>query len=242
MHININGITVHYRRRQVLHGIDWTVRPGVTGLLGPNGSGKTTLLSAIAGLIQSTDGSMTVHGTDTAARFAFMPQQFSIPGGMRLVEALSYAAWISGAAHDQRASAAHRALAAVDLTSEVNAKVKTLSSGQLRRAGIAAGLVHESDILLLDEPTAGLDVKQRRRIQDLIAEIGHTRPVVISTHLLEDVSYLCERVGVLAHGRLVFDGTVAELETSGVDQPAHARCSTIEASYERLLATSGGTR
>jgi ABC-2 type transport system ATP-binding protein len=133
-------------------------------------------------------------------------------------------------------------LAAVDLTHEAHVKVRTLSDGQLRRAGIAAGLAQESDVLLLDEPSVGLDAEQRRRVRNLITEIGRSRPVVISTHLLEDVSYMCERVGVLVQGRLVFDGTVAELETSGENQSADAPRCSVEAGYEQLLAVNAGIR
>jgi len=239
MTIIIDGITAGHGRRQILHGIDWTVRPGVTGLLGPNGSGKTTLLSILARTLRPTEGSVTV--LDAEARFGFLPQRFSIPGGMRLVDAISYTAWLNGVARDQRDSAARQALAAVDLSNEANARVKTLSGGQRQRAGIAAGIAHEPDVLFLDEPTAGLDAKQTRRVRDLITQIGRTRTVVLSTHLLGDVSSVCKHVGVLAHGRLVFDGTLAELQAAGEDHPPQALRSPVEAGYERLLATSGGT-
>jgi ABC-2 type transport system ATP-binding protein len=215
-----------------LGGVDWDVRPGVTGLLGPNGAGKTTLLSVIVGLLRPKAGSVAVHGHDDAA-FGFVPQRFSMAGGMRLYDAISYTAWINGV-HD-RDAAAHKALAAVDLAAKADDRIKTLSGGQRQRAGIAAGLAHEPDVLVLDEPTVGLDAGQRWRVRDLIAEIGRTRPVIVSTHLLEDVSHMCDRVGVLAGGRLVFDGTVAELEASG---GSRARRSSIEAGYEQLLETS----
>lgn len=154
---------------------------------------------------------------------------------MRLVDAISYTAWINGVDRTCREAAARRALAAVDLTDKAADRVKTLSGGERQRAGIAAGLAHEPDVLVLDEPTVGLGAGQRWRVRDLIAEIGRARPVILSTHLLEDVSYLCERVGVIAGGRLVFDGTVADLEVSGEDR---VRRSPIEAGYERLLETS----
>jgi ABC-2 type transport system ATP-binding protein len=242
MNIKIKGITAAYGRSRVLSGIDWNVRPGVTGLLGPNGSGKTTLLAVIAGLMRPSEGSVTIRGGSTGVQFGFLPQRFSIAGCMRLVDAISYTVWINGMTRRDSGTAARRALAAVDLTSQANAKVKTLSSGERQKAGIAAGLVHEPDVLILDEPTVGLDTEQRWRVRNLIAEIGRTRLVVVSTHLLDDVSYLCERVGVLASGRLMFDGTVAELEATGDDVPADARHSPIEAGYERLLAKNGDTR
>jgi ABC-2 type transport system ATP-binding protein len=232
--LNVQGIVAGYGRRRVLRGVDWDVRSGVTGLLGPNGAGKTTLLSVMVGLLRPKAGSVVVHGG--SARFGFVPQRFSMAGGMRLLDAISYTAWINGVA--DRDAAARKALAAVDLTDLAGDRVRTLSGGQRQRAGIAAGLAHEPDVLVLDEPTVGLDAGQRWRVRDLIAEIGRTRPVIVSTHLLEDVSYMCARVGILAHGRLVFDGTVAELEAAEPRAQPHARRSPIEAGYERLLETS----
>jgi ABC-2 type transport system ATP-binding protein len=230
--VRVAGVVAGYRRRRVLRGVDWDVRAGVTGLLGPNGSGKTTLLSVMVGLLRPVAGSVVIR--DAGVRFGFVPQRFSMAGGMRLVDAVSYTAWVSGVTRGECDSAARRALTAVDLVGKAGERIRTLSGGQRQRAGIAAGLVHEPDLLVLDEPTVGLDAEQRWRVRDLIAEIGRTRPVVLSTHLLDDVSYLCERVGVLAGGRLVFDGTVAELEAAG---DGLARRSPIEAGYQRLLET-----
>lgn len=231
--MRVQGIVAGYGRTRVLHGIDWDVHTGVTGLLGPNGAGKTTLLSVLVGLLRPSAGSVAVMGGE--ARLGFVPQRFSFAGGMRLIDAVAYTAWINGVGRDEQETAAQRALAAVDLLAKAGERVKTLSGGERQRAGIAAGLAHEPDVLVLDEPTVGLDAGQRWRVRDLIAEIGQTRPVILSTHLLEDVSYLCERVGVIAAGRLVFDGTVADLEITDGDR---ARRSPIEAGYERLLETS----
>ena len=231
--VRVQGLVAGYGRKRVLHGIDWDVHTGVTGLLGPNGAGKTTLLSVLVGLLRPSAGSVAVMGE--GARLGFVPQRFSFAGGMRLVDAISYTAWINGVEHGEREVAARRALAAVDLTDKSGDRVRTLSGGERQRAGIAAGLAHDPDVLILDEPTVGLDAGQRWRVRDLIAELGQTRPVILSTHLLEDVSYLCERVGVISSGRLVFDGTVADLEITDGDR---ARRSPIEAGYERLLETS----
>ncbi len=228
--LRVRDLVAGYGRTRVLHGIDWDVHTGVTGLLGPNGAGKTTLLSVLVGLIQPSAGSVAVMGGE--ARLGFVPQRFSFAGGMRLVDAISYTAWINGVGRDAQEAAVGRALAAVDLADKAGDRVRTLSGGERQRAGIAAGLAHEPDVLVLDEPTVGLDAGQRWRVRDLIAEIGKTRPVILSTHLLEDVSYLCERVGVIAGGRLVFDGTVTDLEVQG---EMRERRSPIEAGYERLL-------
>jgi ABC-2 type transport system ATP-binding protein len=231
--VRIRGISAGYGRSHVLQDIDWDIHAGVTGLLGPNGAGKTTLLSVLVGLLHPSAGSIAVVGGD--AQFGFVPQRFSFASGMRLVDAIAYTAWINGVDRHERESAARRALAAVDLSDKAADRVRTLSGGERQRAGIAAGLAHEPDVLVLDEPTVGLDAGQRWRVRDLIAEIGRTRPVILSTHLLEDVSYLCQRVGVISSGRLVFDGTVADLEVS---DETRVRRSPIEAGYERLLETS----
>lgn len=283
MEINVDGVCFSYGRKRVLHGIDWVVRPGVTGLFGPNGSGKTTLLSVLIGLLRPNAGSVVAHvagiergdgtpatgsdgrrdaraGRHTSARhtsvgqaaagrgearFGFVPQRFSMAGGMRVVDAVSYTAWVNGVSRGECEPAALRALAAVDLTDKARAKVKTLSGGQRQRAGIAAGLAHEPDVLVLDEPTVGLDAEQRWRVRDMIAEIGRTRTVVVSTHLLDEDSRMCDRVAVLADGELVFDGTVAELEANhdtGDDVRTDARRSRIEQGYQRLLQTAGGNK
>jgi len=226
--VRVEGVVAGYGRRQVLRGVDWEIPAGVTGLLGPNGAGKTTLLSVIVGLVRPRAGAVVLQDD---AKVGFVPQRFSMAGGMRLVDAISYTAWICGLSRRASEAAALRALNAVDLGDLARQKVRTLSGGQRQRAGIAAGLVHEPDVLVLDEPTVGLDPGQRWRVRDLIADLGQERPVLVSTHLLDDVSHICQRVGVLAGGRLVFDGTVAELEAAGT----HDRRSPIEAGYERLI-------
>lgn len=294
MAITVKGVCFSYGRTRVLHDIDWIVRRGVTGLLGPNGSGKTTLLSVLVGLLRPSTGSVvpfvtrsesTVEsGTESTTggrvrgregrhastgrgepRFGYVPQRFSLAGGMQVVDAVAYTAWMNGTPRGECEPAAVRALAAVDLADKARVNVKTLSGGQRQRAGIAAGLAHDPDVLVLDEPTVGLDPEQRLRVRDMIADIGESRTVVVSTHLLDEVSALCRRVGVLSAGRLVFDGTVDELETTDVDGDVggdvveggtdgssdddgrgdrfrgDARRSPIERGYQRLLKTVGGT-
>lgn len=271
MAITVKGVCFSYGRKRVLHDIDWVVRRGVTGLLGPNGSGKTTLLSVLIGLVRPTTGAVVpfiARGDDTVAaeaddhaqarggrhastgrgeaRFGFVPQRFSLTGGMRVVDAVAYTAWVNGMPRGECEPAAVRALAVVDLAGKARVKVKTLSGGQRQRVGIAASLAHDPDVLVLDEPTVGLDPEQRLRVRDTIVEIGRARTVVVSTHLLDDVPQLCGRVGVLSEDRLVFDGTVNELESIDIGGDAgepgrrgEARRSPIERGYQRLLKTMG---
>ncbi|GAB3449006.1 ABC transporter ATP-binding protein [Actinophytocola sediminis] len=269
MEITVNGVSYAYGRRHVLHEVDWVLRPGVTGLLGENGAGKTTLLTVLIGLLRPAKGVVTVHNRPSArslrvlgddgdasgnvsadvgadldgnVRFGFVPQRFSLPGHMRVVDVVAYTAWVNGVPPRECESAAYDAVRSVALGDKAKDRVRSLSGGQRQRLGIAAGLAHDPDVLVLDEPTVGLDPGQRSRVRDLIAEIGQTRTVVLSTHLLDDVSYLCQRVGVLAGGRLVFDGTVNDLERQGgtEERRTDGRRSPIERGYERLLDNVGG--
>ncbi|MCE7010268.1 ATP-binding cassette domain-containing protein [Kibdelosporangium philippinense] len=240
MDITLHGVSFGYGRKPVLRDIDWTIRPGVTGLLGENGAGKTTLLSVLVGLLRPKSGSITLPG-DTTPRFGFVPQRFSLPGEMRAADCVQYTAWINGVSRAAAPAAAERALASVDLSHKASARVRSLSGGQRQRLGVAAGLAHDPDVLVLDEPTVGLDPSQRVRIREVIAKIGETRTVLLSTHVLEDVRFLCQRVGVLARGKLAFDGTVEEIEAKiAGDGSAPSRLESIlERGYRTLLDTLG---
>lgn len=271
----MDGVCAAFGRRRVLHDVDWVVRPGVTGLLGPNGSGKTTLLSVLIGLLRPTHGSVSIHvdkssvpgrrvddgaredaRDDKSVRFGFVPQRWSVAGHMRVVDAVAYTAWVNGVPSSDCETAARRAVEAVALTDKARDRVRSLSGGQRQRLGIAAGLAHDPEVLVLDEPTVGLDPAQRWRVRDLIAEIGRTRTVLLSSHLLDEVAHLCNRAGVLAAGRLVFDGTVGELERHATSHDTGdgggdvggarwrsggegGRRSPIERGYERLLDSVG---
>ncbi|WP_231500212.1 ATP-binding cassette domain-containing protein [Saccharothrix sp. NRRL B-16314] len=226
----------------MLSGVDWAIDTGVTGLLGPNGAGKTTLLNLLVGLESPASGGVRFQGSSSGT-IGFVPQRFSLVGGMRVVDTVAYAAWVNGVDRRGCADAAFRALAAVRLDDLADARVRTLSGGQRQRLGVAAALAHDPDLLVLDEPTVGLDPAQRMRLREVIADIGRTRTVLLSTHLIEDISHLCQRVGVLAEGRLAFDGTEAEL-TELVDSTPSSGVlgSPFERAYHALVAKLGADR
>jgi ABC-2 type transport system ATP-binding protein len=170
--ITLSSIGFAYGHTTVLRDINWRIRPGVTGLLGENGAGKTTLLSVLVGLRRPKSGSITM--TDGAQpKFGFVPQQFSLPGEMRAADCVMYTAWINGVSRGECAAAAERALAQVNLADKARSRVRSLSGGQRQRLGLAAGLAHEPDVLVLDEPTVGLDPAQRVRVREVIADIGN---------------------------------------------------------------------
>lgn len=247
MRIVLDDVGFSYRRKKrVLDGVSWSIEPGVTGLLGPNGAGKTTLLSLLVTLASPQQGRILIGEYDvaeTAGRNAarrllgFVPQRFSLANELTVADTVAYSAWVNGVARRDCADAAREALELVDLGALSAQKVRTLSGGQRQRVGIAAALAHDPRILVLDEPTVGLDPGQRLRAREVIARLGEDRTVVLSTHLVEDVAHLCGHVGVLAAGRIAFDGTFAELEGL-VDGSAEGSKygSNFERAYDVLIA------
>ncbi|WP_239129357.1 ATP-binding cassette domain-containing protein [Sinosporangium siamense] len=239
------------RGKPVLRGASWTVEPGVTGLMGPNGAGKTTLLSLLVTLAAPQHGRVLIGEHDVSrpagrreARrlLGFVPQRFSLAGELTVADTVSYAAWVNGVPRRACGGAAAGALALVDAAALAARKVRTLSGGERQRVGIAAALAHDPRILVLDEPTVGLDPGQRLRAREVIARLGASRTVLLSTHLVEDVAHLCERVGVLAAGRIAFQGTFAELEALAEDSdPGRRYGSAFEHAYDRLIARVGAT-
>jgi ABC-2 type transport system ATP-binding protein len=250
--IRVENVDFSFGRNRVLAGVDWTIDTGVTGLLGPNGAGKTTLLNLLVGLTKPSAGRIAVEDAERRAGHTatyqqrlvgFVPQRFSLVGEMRVIDTVSYAAWVNGVPRKRCADAAVAALEVVQLADFAQSRVRALSGGQRQRVGVAAALAHEPDVLILDEPTVGLDPGQRLRLREVIAEIGRTRTVLLSTHLIEDISHLCTRVGVLAGGRLAFDGTEEEL-TALIDHSATSGTlgSPFERAYNELVNRLGAAR
>lgn len=250
MRIVLDSVSFSYRRnKRVLDEASWCIDPGVTGLLGPNGAGKTTLLSLLVTLTSPQRGRILVgehdvtraSGRNAARRLlGFVPQRFSLANELAVDDTVAYSAWVNGVPRRDCSAAAERALELVDLRALSTRKVRTLSGGERQRVGIAAALAHDPRILVLDEPTVGLDPGQRLRAREVIARLGEDRTVVLSTHLVEDVAHLCERVGVLAGGRIAFDGTFAELEGLIEDSAAGSRYgSSFERAYDALISRMG---
>jgi ABC-2 type transport system ATP-binding protein len=253
MRVTAEGLAFGYRgRRKVLDGLTWAVEPGITGLLGPNGAGKTTLLSLIVTLLPVRGGRLLIgkHDLSTAAgrsgarrELGFVPQRFSLAGELTVADTVAYAAWVHGLDRRECGDAARRALASVDLSGLADRRTRTLSGGQRQRVGIAAALAHDPRVLILDEPTAGLDPGQRLRVREVVARLGEDRTVLVSTHLIEDIAHLCSRVGVLAGGRIEFHGTFPELEALIEDtSEGSAYGSGFERAYDRLIERVGERR
>lgn len=219
--VTVRDLTKSFGRVAALDRVDLDLGRGVTGLLGRNGAGKTTLLRALATTLAPDGGRVRALGLDPAdraqrtelrRRLGYLPQN---PGfyphftAFELVEYVAILKELTDGPHRRRE--VRRVLAEVDLTDRARTKVRKLSGGMRQRLALAQALLGDPDLLVLDEPTVGLDPEQRMRFRALISRLGESRTVLLSTHQTEDVAALCERVVVMRGGRNVFDGTPADL-------------------------------
>ncbi|HEX2296826.1 MAG TPA: ATP-binding cassette domain-containing protein [Actinomycetota bacterium] len=221
MRIELRGVSKSYGAVRALDSVDLDLSHGITGLLGPNGAGKTTLMRILATLLSPSAGSVRVEGLDPSKprdrlelrrRLGYLPQDLGLYPRFTVFEFVDYLAILKEL--DERRDRHRRvraALAAVGLEDVARRKIKTLSGGMARRVGIAQALVADPSLLVLDEPTAGLDPQQRARFRELLASLGEGRQVVLSTHLVEDVAAICTSVVVLWGGRVAFHGTPQDL-------------------------------
>ena len=214
------GVSKKYGRATAVHPTTLELWPGVVGLLGPNGAGKTTMLRLLSTALPPSTGRVIVAGFDATEshasrvearrRLGYCPQEVTFPRGMTAFGFLDYVAvlkeWKDA---DARHAEVRRVLDLVHLSERTVMKVSRLSGGQRRRLAIAQALIGAPDLLILDEPTTGLDPEQRASLRSLLSGLAGT--VLISTHQTEDVSALCDRVLVIDAGAIRFDGTVPEL-------------------------------
>jgi ABC-2 type transport system ATP-binding protein len=230
------------RSGEVLMGLDGAWEPGIRGLLGINGAGKTTLLRLLATLAKPKSGGLLFDGESAASgrrlaelrkSIGYMPQSGSWPGTFTVAEFCEYMAWLHGVPATSRRAAVSRAIESVGLAEKGTTQLRKLSGGMHRRALLAQAIVHSPQLLILDEPTVGLDPRQRIRFRDLIRDSAHDRLVIMSTHLVEDVGALATRATVIHDGRFLFDGTPDEL--AGLSRPSDLGDSDLERGFSRVL-------
>ncbi|MFE2263305.1 ABC transporter ATP-binding protein [Streptomyces griseosporeus] len=219
--VSASGLTLRYGGTRALDDVSLRLSAGVTGLLGPNGAGKTTLLRVLATAVPADQGSFTVLGHDPGSAagrqdlrrtLGYLPQNPGFHPDFSAFEFVDYVAILKELTdRTARHREVRRVLDAVDLSEVRGRRMKRLSGGMRQRVALAAALVGDPGFLVLDEPTVGLDPEQRVRFRELIAQAGEGRTVLLSTHQTEDVAMLCQRVVVLAGGRVRFEGTPAEL-------------------------------
>ena len=220
--VEIQNVTVMYGKQAALKGVSATFPKGAVGLLGPNGAGKSTMLKALLGFVVPTQGTMRVLGLNVAekpldirARLGYMPEIDAHIPGMNAVSFVAYCAELGGLPPVDAMQRAHEVLYYVGLGEARYRNVETYSTGMKQRIKLAQALVHDPDLLFLDEPTNGMDPKGREEMLELIRDLATNKGMnlILSSHLLPDVEFTCEYVVVMHQGQVVEQGPIKELKT-----------------------------
>jgi len=222
-----------------VRGVNLRVQRGeVLGFLGPNGAGKTTTMRMITGFLEPTDGSAWVDGVNVAldplrakSRMGYLPEGAPCYPDMRVEEFLAFIGRARGYRGTELKARVERAIMSVNLSLVRRQTFETLSKGYRRRTGIAQSLLHDPPVLILDEPTDGLDPNQKFEVRSLIRQLGKDRAIILSTHLLEEVEAVCTRAVIINRGTVVFDGTPAEMDAKA---PASIKVNRLDHVFREL--------
>lgn len=217
MELIVDRLTKQYKNQIAVNRVSLRLTPGVYGLLGANGAGKTTLMRMISGILTPTGGTIRLDGMDVSEemyrnRLGYLPQDFGYYPEFTGMDFLLYMGLLKGIDKKQAGVRAAELLEMVGLLGQTKKKIKTYSGGMKQRLGIAQALLNHPDLLVLDEPTAGLDPKERVRFRDLIAEQGKHSIVLLSTHIVSDVERIADRLLLMREGQLVYDGALEDLD------------------------------
>lgn len=215
MELNIDRVTKQYGPKIAVDRISLTLKPGVTGLLGANGAGKTTLMRMLCGILRPTSGSISLDGLDVStegyrAVLGYLPQDFGYYPSFSALDFLLYLGALKGMERKQAKERSLELLEVVGLSEVARKKIRTYSGGMKQRLGIAQALLNRPKLLILDEPTAGLDPKERVRFRTLIEEQGKESIVLLSTHIVSDVEHIAGRILMVKDGQLIYDGSAAD--------------------------------
>ncbi|HOO73792.1 MAG TPA: ABC transporter ATP-binding protein [Tepiditoga sp.] len=234
--IEIKNLNKFYGKKHALKNINLTIEKGMFGLLGRNGAGKTTLMRILATTLQKSDGEVKILGTDLKNTrnirkiTGYLPQEFSMYPSMSVYDALEYLGILSGMSGKNFRENIDKLLSTVNLQEKRNVKIRSLSGGMKRRLGIAQALLHNPKILIVDEPTAGLDPEERIRFRNLLSEVASERIVILSTHIVGDIEATCEKTAILNAGELIYNGTVENLIKN-----AEGNVYTLEADRSEII-------
>lgn len=234
--IEIRNVNKFYGRKQALKNVNLTIERGMFGLLGRNGAGKTTLMKTLVTLHKKDSGSITVCGIpvesakEIRAITGYLPQDFNMYPSMTVWESLDYLGVLSGMERKLKRERMEMLLKKVNLTEQSRKKVGALSGGMRRRLGIAQALLHDPKVLIVDEPTAGLDPEERIRFRNLLCETAQERIVILSTHIVGDIEATCEKIAVMNEGEILWQGTVERLL-----REAEGKVFTVQVENRELL-------
>lgn len=216
--ISITSLNKRFGAIKAVQDLTFTISKGeVLGFLGPNGAGKSTTMKMITGFLEPTSGAITVDGHDVAqepikakAAIGYLPEGSPAYGEMKVRHFLGFIAEIRGFKGATKKQRVDKVIETIHLESVANQTIETLSKGFKRRVGIAQAILHDPNILIMDEPTDGLDPNQKHEVRKLIKDMAKEKAIIISTHILEEVDAVCSRAIVIASGKLLFDGTPNE--------------------------------
>ena len=222
--IEATGLTRRYGPNVAVEGVNLTLRRGeILGLLGPNGAGKSTTMKMLTGNLAPTTGTVKINGVDMAAdpkgakqHLGYLPEQPPVHPELTVDEYLDFAAALHGVAKKERAAAVARAKQSCGLTDVGQRLIGNLSKGYQQRVGLAQAIVHRPPVIILDEPTVGLDPIQIREIRTLIADLAREHSVILSSHILPEIQATCSRVMIVNRGRVVFNESLARIAADAV--------------------------
>lgn len=223
MSISVHNLTKIYGSQKAVNNISFSIRKGeIVGFLGPNGAGKSTTMKMITGYIESTEGNIEVCGEhvstsslNTKKKIGYLPEANPLYLDMFVREYLTFIAGIHKISNKEEA--VEKAIVTVGLSLEANKKIGQLSKGYKQRVGLAAALIHEPEVLILDEPTSGLDPNQIIEIREVIKKLGQNKTVLFSSHILQEVEAICDRVIIISKGNIVADDQLSELQKGNGD-------------------------
>lgn len=245
--IRVDNLVKEFGARRAVDGVSFSVEPGtVLGFLGPNGAGKTTTIRMIAGFLKPTAGQIHVNNlsildnpVEAQRNIGYMPERTPLYDEMTVEAFLRFAAELRGFQGRDREDRVNHALKQCFLEPVRHQVIETLSKGYRQRTCLAQAIIHDPSVLLLDEPTEGLDPNQKKVVRDMIIDMGKTKVIMISTHVLEEVEAICSRVIIISRGRIVADNPPAELTRDGAKlEDVFRRITTTEDTG--VAAVTGG--
>lgn len=238
MQIKVSNLNKKFGSKTALHNVNLEISSGMFGLLGRNGAGKTTLMRILATLLTKTSGTITMcdipieNAKEIRKIVGYLPQDFSMYPNMTVYEAMDYLGVLSEIPSKRRKDIVLSLLDKVNLYDCQRVSIKALSGGMKRRLGIAQAIMHDPKVLIVDEPTAGLDPEERVRFKNLLCQIAQDKIVILSTHIIEDIEETCKNVAILNSGKVIYQDATEKLTTLDSTNP------TIIGGYMKLM---GGT-
>jgi len=239
--ILVHALSRRYRDFQAVRDVSFRIERGqIVGLLGHNGAGKTTIMKMLSGYLEPTSGRIEIDGIDVAEkphavqrRLGYLPENLPVYRDLTVADYLDYAARLKGLQGPELKASVRQAIGATELDDRLMAQVSTLSRGYQQRVGVAQALLGDPQVLILDEPTNGLDPNQTEHMRDLIRRLAKSATVILSTHIMQEVEAVCDHVLILRQGKLALDASMAELHRSGAlsvrsDMPFTALRSALQ--------------